>query len=426
MKFGALIPPVIALALAGIWIARQHQSISALEDATAALQKHITAARSSGLDNDPSNSKSTAATQVTKNKKPIKWKKIGAQLAEMDRSDGKGDLRAVILFKQRLQVMSEAELIAALDEVATLDLPADALASLEQTLFEALMVKDPECALTRFIDRTHHISGGIPLALAKIQFTHTFKDWVTKDPAKAAAWFDQKIAAGKFDGTSLDGESQLRDKFEATLFGALLGTAPDGASQRLGGIPADQRAQFLRRNSDWKLNEQTFQAFATLIRKQVPEKQQLGLFMQQASLMGRRESYAEVTAFMDGIAATPAERVACVEIATKSKIRSIANGRKITRDDLDTLREWTTRQAPDTTGPITGQVLAHAMQEGHKLNYAAASELALHYHQASGSDDVLVAFLEGVSSLEKTEQARALAVRITDAKRREEILKKLQ
>lgn len=424
MKIGPLILPVVALALAGIWLANQHQSVSALKDATAALQKQFAAARSSGT--DPANSKSTAATQATKNKKPLDWKKAGAQLAESDRNDGMGDLRAVIPLKQRLQAMSQAELIAALDEVATLDLPADSLANLEQALLEALIVKDPEVALTRFIDRIDVTLRGSPGMLAKFQFTNTFKDWATKDPAKAAAWFDQQIAAGKLDSKALDGKSQLRDQIEEALIGVLLGTAPDAASDRLGAIPADQRAQFLRRNSDWKLNEQTFLAFATLIREQVPEKQQLGLFAQQARHLGRRESYAEVTAFMDRIAATPAERVACVEVATGSKIRSIADGRKITREDLDTLREWTTRQAPDTTGRITGKALADAMQYGSKLDYAAASELALHYHQASGNDDVLISFLDRVSDREKTEQARALAAKITDAKRREEILKKLQ
>ena len=426
MKLGPLIPPVIALALAGIWIAKQHQSISVLEDASATLQKQLAAARSSGPDTDPASAKSTAATQATKNQKPLDWKKAGAQLAESDRNDGMGDLRAVLPLKQRIQAMSQAELIAALDEVATLDLPADSLANLEQALLEALIVKDPELALTRFIDRIDVTLRGSPGMLAKFQFNNTFKDWATKDPAKAAAWFDQQIATGKLDSKALDGKSRLRDQFEGALIGVLLGTAPDTASHRLGAIPADQRVQFLYRNLVGNLNQETFPGFATLIREQVPEKQQIGLFAYKAYLLGRRESYAEVTAFMDGIAATPAERVACVERAADSKIRTIADGRKITREDLDTLREWTTRQAPDSTGPITGKALADAMQNGSKLDYAAASELALYYHQASGNDDVLISFLDRVSDREKTEQARALAANITDATRREEILKKLQ
>ena len=419
---------MIALAVAGIWIANQHQSISALKDATAALQKQFAAARSS--DTAPADAKSTAAIQATKNQKPLDWKKTGALLAELDReldrNEGTGDLRAVNSLKQRLQAMSQAELLAALDEVTTLGLPADSLASLEQALLQALIAKDPEVALTRFTDHIGDTSRGMSWAFARFEFTNTFTDWAAKNPAKAAAWFDQRIAAGKFDSKATGGNSQLRAPFEGALIEALLGTAPDAASRRLSAMPADKRGDFLYRNLAGTLNEDAYLAFAKLIREQVPEKSHVSVISKQAERLGKRKSYAEITAFMDQIAATPAERVKCVEEAAEARIRSIANGRKITREDLDTLREWTTRESPDATGRITGEALITAMQRGPMLDYAAASELALHYHQASGNDDVLVSFLDRVSRSEKTDQARALAAKITDAKRREEILKKLQ
>ena len=78
MNIKLSIPPVLALALAGIWIANQHQSISALEDASAALQKHLAAARSSSPDTDSASAKSTAATQATKTKVSLDWEKIAA------------------------------------------------------------------------------------------------------------------------------------------------------------------------------------------------------------------------------------------------------------------------------------------------------------------------------------------------------------
>ena len=424
MKFRPLILPVIALALAGIWIANQDQSISALKDATAALQKQLGATRSS--DTDPSNAKSTAAARATKNRKPLDWKKTGAQLAELERNEGMGDMRALNSLKQRLQAMSQAELIAALDEVVTLGLPADSLASLEQALLEALIAKDPEVALTRFTDHIGATSRGMSWSFARLQFSNTFTDWAAKDPAKAAAWLDQRIAAGKFDSKATSGKNQLRDPFEGALIEALLGTAPDAASRRLSAMPADKRGDFLYRNLAGTLDEEGYLAFAALVREQLPEKWHVGVISKQADRLGKRKSYAEITTFMDQIAATPAERVRCVEEAADSRIRSIANGRKITREDLDTLREWTTRESPAATGRITGEALITAMPRGPQLDFAAASELALHYHQASGNDDVLVSFLDRVSRSEKTEQARALAAKITDAKRREEILKKLQ
>ena len=66
------------------------------------------------------------------------------------------------------------------------------------------------------------------------------------------------------------------------------------------------------------------------------------------------------------------------------------------------------------------------MRYGGKLDYAVASEPVLHYNHAIGNDDVLISVLNVSSGRENTDQARALAEKITDAKRREEIFKKLQ
>ena len=189
---------------------------------------------------------------------------------------------------------------------------------------------------------------------------------------------------------------------------------------------ADQRVKVLSQHPFEWLKEENYLAFATLVREQVPENERMPLIAGQATFLRSRGGYAEVTRYMDRIAATPAERVACVEQMARSVTQAIIHEKPMTREDLETLREWTTRQAPDSTGRITGKALADAMRYGRKLDFATASELALHYHQASGNDDVLISFLDDSSGSENTEQARALAAKITDAKRREEILKKLQ
>jgi hypothetical protein len=48
------------------------------------------------------------------------------------------------------------------------------------------------------------------------------------------------------------------------------------------------------------------------------------------------------------------------------------------------------------------------------------------YHDASVNDDVLSSFLEGWPARQNQEQARVLAGKISDLKRREEILKRLE
>ena len=57
------------------------------------------------------------------------------------------------------------------------------------------------------------------------------------------------------------------------------------------------------------------------------------------------------------------------------------------------------------------------------MDFGEASELALHYQAASGNDDVLTSFLDGWPARQNKDQARVLAGKITDEKRREEILK---
>ena len=421
LKATSFIPPVIALILGGVWIANQRQSISTMEDASALLQKHIAAARSSSSGTDPSHSKPAAPAKYAKDKEPLDWKKIADQFAEMQQSGGMGDMRAMVRLQQRLQAMTKEELVTALDEIAALDLPADARTMLEHMLIGPLVQKDPEFALTRYIDRLQDRSGGMGWQLA-----NAMQEWAEKDPAKATAWFDQQIAAGKFDSKSLDGKSGSRNQFEGALINVLLGTAPDDASRRLGAMPEDQRAEVLGEYSFQQLKEDNQLAFATLVRGQLPENEQAKILAQQASRLVDDDGYAKVTGFMERIAATPAERTACVEQAAESRIQSISYQKKITREDLDTLRDWAKTQAPDSTDSITGKALANSLRNGRKMDFAAASELAVHYHEASGNDDVLSSFLDGSSSRQNKDQARVLAEKITDEKRREEILKKLQ
>jgi hypothetical protein len=421
VKPTSLLPPVVALAIAGTWLGNQHQTISTLEQKSAALQKLITA-RTSGSLPSSSTTKPTSSTQAAKDKEPLDWKKIAAQMAERQSSGGMGDMRSMMKIHQRLQALSKEELVAALDEIAALDLPKESRAMLEQMLIGPLAEKDPELVLTRFIDRLQESDGAMSWQLAK-----AMQQWVKKDPASAAAWFDQQIAAGKFESKSLDGKSQTRLQFESNLINILLSSNPDAAGRRLAGLPEDQRDEALRQWSGQPLKDEDQAAFAKLVRDQIPEKEQARILAQKASyLVSNDGGYSKVTAFLDRIDATPAERTACVEQAAESKLQNTSHQKKITREDLDTMREWVTAQAPESTGTVTGKALANASQYGHKMEFSEAAELAVEYNSTANNDDVLSSFLDSYGSRQNKEQARVLAEKISDPKRREEILKNLK
>lgn len=420
LKVTPFIPPVIALALAGVWLGSQRQSISTLENESGVLQKHIAAARSASAA-DPSHAVSAGPTKSAKDKEPLDWKKIAAHFAEMQQSGGMGDMRAMIRLQQRLQAMTKEELVTALDEIATLDLPADARTMLEQMLIGPLVVKDPEFALTRYIDRLQDTHGGMGWQLA-----NAMQEWAKKDPATATAWFDQQIAAGKFDSKSLDGRSQARMQFEGKLIATLLANDLAAAGSRLDTLLIDHRIVVLRDYSLVLNREEDQLAFAQLVRSHIPEKDQARILAAQVSRMPRGEGYAKITEYLDRIDATTAERAVCVEEAAEQKVHQLTQKNKISRGDIDSLREWATTQSPGTVDTVTGMALDRAIDAHMKLDFSEAADLAVQYGASSGNDDVLIGFLSERSALLHKVEARVLAEKISDEKRREEILKKLK
>ena len=429
LKATLFIPPVAALAIAGTWLAIQHQAITTLEQQSAALHKAI-AARSSDASAESPNTKPAAPTKAANAKDPIDWKKLAEQFTEIQQALSTSDTRPLMRFRQRLQAMSKQELVAALDEIAALDCPTETREMLEAMICSPLVEKDPELALTKFIDRFHdrNVFHGNNVLPTWMQLPYAMQKWAEKDPASASAWFDQQIAAGKFDSKSIDGRSQSRESFEAFFLETQLGTDPEAAGRRLAAMPEDQRDAVLAGISYQPLKDEEQLAFATLVREQVSKENQAPYLAEQASNLFGKKDYAKVTEFLHRIQATPAERSASVEQVAESSIRTISRQSKITREDIDTLREWVTAQAPESTGRATGRALANALQGSRKLDFSEAAELAVQYHDASDNDDVLYWFLRNSWSVaeKNKEQARILAGKISDANRREERLRWLK
>jgi hypothetical protein len=254
--------------------------------------------------------------------------------------------------------------------------------------------------------------------------------WAKKDPAAATAWFDQQIAAGVFDSKSLDGKSRYRMQFEGALIGVLLSSNPEAAALRLAALPDDQRRDVLHYYAANSLKQEAQLAYAHLVRQQLPENEQtqtLANFVPR--LVYRGDGYSTVSGYMDRIEASPAERRACIEKAAESQFFQLSYQRRITQDDIGKLREWTNAQSPDLTDRATGKALASTFQsESSKTKFSELAALAVHYHDTSGSDEVFVPLLETwrARNNENKEQARALAERITDEKRRTKILKRLK
>jgi hypothetical protein len=420
LKFRFLIPPAIALALVAIWIGRERSSISVLEQERAVLKQRL-AALASGSETDAASSKAKSPDPLAKEKAPIDWKKMAAQLAEMGGSLSEGEVQSYLRLVQKFSALSKEELISALDEIATLDVPIKSRQMLQSLVLGPLCEKDPEYALTHYLslmdDQNETTSRQLAIAMA---------GWARKNPTAAIAWFDQQITAGKLDSRSLDGKSPSRMQFEGSLIVALNSTDPAAALARLKSLPEDQRADSLR-GTGYDLKDEDQLAYANLIRNGLPEKAQTDYFEWQIQIGLRAKAFTEITEYLDRIKATPAERAICVEEAATSQIARLSQNKKVTREDLDAMRGWATSQAPGTTDKVTGIVLARSTQANQPLEFPEAAALATQYHEASGNDDVLIGFLMACNPKNGSkEEARVLAQKISDVKKREEILNLLK
>ncbi len=330
------------------------------------------------------------------------------------------DERVALRFRQRMDAMSTRELIATLDEIAALGLPAESRENLEWTLLDSLARKDPVLALGLIKDR-----GGLNSFL----FSHLISDallrWAKTDSVAAGAWFDQQIAAGEFKAKTLDGVSS-RQMFESSLIGMLLTTSPEAAARRFAALPEDQRGNVLHMYSLTTVPAEIQLAHAQLVRAQVPAKDQAGTIASQASSLIKPGDYSAITAYLERIDATPAERAACAMKAVQNMNPKIQNSNHLTREDIDDLRAWVDSQASDSTDTVTGMALGEAAQGNRKMEFAAAAELAVQYSVAGGNDEVLATFLTSYAAQSNKAAARALAGKIADEKRRAEILVSLK
>jgi len=412
MKPIHLVPPSVALVIAAAWLGGQRGSITTLERENTRLRHGIASVRAAEA--TAGNSSGTAAD----NNKPGDWKKFAGDLGDMGLPGQMPDMRAIVRLQQRILEMNEAELIAALDGIATLDLPEASRQALEGMLIGAIAGKNPELALNRFVGKMHEEGANVSWHLSR-----AFETWLGSDPTAAGAWFDSQIAAGVFDSKSLDGRSLPRIHFEGAIIKSLLSSDPDAAARRLAEIPPDQRRDVFR-FSVHHVDESDQKNFAQLVRSSLPEDQQLETIARQVNRYANAGDLTKINDYIARIEATPEERAACVEHAAEQFNRNSLQ--QITREDFDRFRTWAGSTDPGTADLATGKALASALWRQNALPFSEIAAIAADYHAAGAADDVLIPLLEHGRARSSQDEARELAMRISDEPRRAEILKNFQ
>lgn len=336
-------------------------------------------------------------------------------------SSDKSRLQALADFQRKLADMNREEMIAALDHLKTLTLSPEERRKLEAAILEPLIKQDPEYALKRFADRIGSDPDGVGWQLGT-----ALRDWAKKDLTGASAWLDHQIAEGKFDSKTLDGNSEIRGRFEASLMESLLSEDPAAAARRLAEIPEDQRREILQQLAFDTLGAAEQQVYTDLVRGLIPAAERQGSFADIGAQLGADGGYNRVTAFLDAVKASPAERAAAAVEAAQSRFGVLALNGNISQQEIDSLKPWLAVQAPQNAGKIIGKALAEAAQIGGKFDYENASKLVLNDQRTSGNDDSLTAFLKSYSARSNLEQAADLIDRISDPQQREAFRKSLK
>ena len=418
MKSTSAALPIVILLASGIWIASQFHSIARLEETNSLLQKHLAAG--SSVASAPTKRPSI---KTALDGKPVDWEEVARQLEK----DGGGwaPLTTNLRLLDALQSMSESELSAALDEIATARLSPQSRELLDRRLGTLLMTKNPEQGLTRFVRRCQ---GGDWSWLLASQLAN----WAKADPEKAVTWFSTQIAAGSFDRTSPGGGLNVPPKVVHAAVFALLESAPDAASRLLTALPEDARLKSLVSIQNRRLGkeEHLTQEWVKMVRRHLPDSDRIKAItwptMNWSDGDGRPMDLSKTSAYMSRIGATAEEIDACV-LCVAGQVHSwrpfFTKEPKTPTEGLEALRAWVATEAPRMRDRATAAALgAQAEGSGHGDHFPEVAKLALQYHDQGGGDALLVPVLEASNANEHKELARTLAARLTDGTLRKKYL----
>ncbi|MES2660172.1 MAG: sigma-70 family RNA polymerase sigma factor [Verrucomicrobiota bacterium] len=429
-KTSSAVPPVIVLILACGWLGVQRHTASELRAEISALRNFdrqialgVASPARASEDTARSPGRNASATGETG---AIDWSYLEARVREaLVHVNARSVNDAITDFRARVLAMERDELLATLNHINALDWPDADKNYLADILIVPLAEKDPELALRTFAPRMA-ADGNVYIRFLQ----QAMGTWARKDPAKAAEWFDAQVAAGTFEGTGLvKNFNGARNFFENQLIGALVASDTDAAAKRLQAMPERRRDQVFKLLAGLPADETGQLAFVRLIRKEVPEKDQLGMLALQASGLVGRSDFEKGEAYMDRISLPAAERADFrLLLAEKAllveKFSSFVGF--IDKTDIDKMREWLGCHDPASVEDATVKVLLNMINESTRVAYDKPASLAVQYARETGSDAIILRFLEDGASEQDKPEARKLAEKISDPARREEFLKRFQ
>jgi|GEM_PF-5615139 len=199
MKLSTVIPPLIALAAAPLWLVARQKQIREVEHDIRMLEARIELAAAG----------EAAPSQVEPRERPPEstevWKRFEAAWFRAQLSENPNE-REKVRMQMALMQMNEDELRAALEEFDAMDIEKRLKESMRYEIEQHLYWAAPKPLLEHKLDST---PGDRIIPPYSFVF-RVFQNWVQDHPAEASSWLNAQVAAGSAQATRLQEQFQSK------------------------------------------------------------------------------------------------------------------------------------------------------------------------------------------------------------------------
>lgn len=386
MKPHHFIAPALALAGSGYWLYQQNDTIRELTEKTKVIKERVVvyekAAAEVTVDLAPKKDKKQ--DEFTLPDGTLDWKLIAELMAETRANNGMPtDIKAMLKLQSRLMELTEEEIVAGLQKIATLDLDPKVVDMLKQGLLSRLAEQNPIAALEALGDPITDQSNTLYWAQTQI-ITKLAKE----DPAKAIAWIDEQVENGKLQSTSLNHHQDPRLRLEGALFNQLMASDPDTAKKRLEVFNDEEKMHLLSTNHR-HLKGVEAENYLKLTRESLPPEKASEAI---TSAFGNQyyDSLDKIGESIKDVSLTDGERKAVVSQMVGNYARNLES-----EDKFKEIYEWSKTEAP---GQETSLVASALGNDHNRWNNPEASfKKALNVAESLQNPDIAIEFVSDFS-----------------------------
>jgi hypothetical protein len=437
MKLTHVVPPVLALIIAIVWLANLRGSTSNVKQDNALLRERIAYSRNSSVSRNErararekreKSEKKPSENQINPSAEWVSTSRDWNKLVLFNNNEARHRYTAAWARLEKLaSEMSGDELVRAYTEMAALPVHAPFRHDLEWVMLKELERKNPEFAFSQYIAK-YQSEDSVPARIG------AFDEWLARDPTAATTWYESQLSAGAFD-KSLDGKSPAMVPFESAFIMSLLASDPTAAEQRMNDIPPDLRGSL--GPYMWDVPKENGKAFVDLLRKTMPMEEYMAILMNNSLTeynfsLDFGNDPKKVQQNLESLGVTPEERSTLIEqhFASFAQYRAMRDrGNNPSREKFDDFRNWIQAIDSSSADRATGAAFLSYLEDSKTTGAQDFIEkIAIDYHGSGAGDDLLTPLIEGSASGKVSfpkDKARGLAMRISDDKLREELLQKL-